>query len=126
MNKRTGLIVLAALILSACSNMPAHQPATQQPAPIEDSNGSAAPTSGGGYLPGDGPGANIPANLASIPDAEPRVEPLDPYANRPYVALGHTYVPMTKLGSFTERGIASWYGVKFNGQRTSTGATYDM
>ena len=125
MNKRTGLIVFAALILSACSGMPAHKAATQQAAPIMES-GSTPTESGGGYLPGDGPGANIPANLASVPDAVPRAEPLHPYANRPYVALGRTYVPLTKPGNFTERGIASWYGKKFDGQRTSSGEIYNM
>jgi rare lipoprotein A len=125
MNKRTGLIVFAALILSACGSSPTRQPQAQQPAPILES-GSTPAESGGGYLPGDGPGDNIPANLASIPDAVPRAEPLHPYANRPYVALGRTYVPLTKPGHFTERGIASWYGKKFNGQRTSSGEVYDM
>jgi rare lipoprotein A len=27
---------------------------------------------------------------------------------------------------FTQRGIASWYGKKFHGQKTSSGETYDM
>jgi rare lipoprotein A len=124
MNKRTSLILLATLILSACGSAPTRQPAAQQPAPILESG--STPTGSGGYLPGDGPGDNVPANLASVPDAVPRVEPLHPYANRPYVALGRTYVPMTKVGHFTERGIASWYGKKFNGQRTSSGEVYDM
>jgi peptidoglycan lytic transglycosylase len=125
MSKQTVLIVFAALVLSACSSMPAHKAETQQSAPILESGGTSA-GSGGGYLPGDGPGADVPANLASIPDAVPRVEPLHPYANRPYVALGHTYIPMTQPGNFTERGIASWYGKKFHGQRTSSGEVYDM
>ena len=125
MNKQIDLIAFAALILSACSTAPTHQPATQQAAPVLES-GSGAATTGGGYLEGDGPGANTPANLDSIPDAVPRAEPLHPYANRPYVALGRTYTPLTKPGNFTERGIASWYGKKFHGQRTSSGEVYDM
>jgi len=124
MNKRTSLILLATLILSACGSAPTRQPEAQQPAPILESG--STPTESGGYLPGDGPGDNIPANLDSVPDAVPRAEPLHPYANRPYVALGRTYVPLTKPGNFTERGIASWYGKKFNGQRTSSGEVYDM
>jgi rare lipoprotein A len=48
------------------------------------------------------------------------------YANRPYIALGKTYTPLTVAGNFKERGIASWYGKKFNGERTSSGETYDM
>jgi rare lipoprotein A len=29
-------------------------------------------------------------------------------------------------GAYTEEGVASWYGVPFNGHRTSNGETYDM
>ena len=56
----------------------------------------------------------------------PKNEPLHRYANRPYIALGKTYTPMTVVGNFKERGIASWYGKKFNGERTSSGEIYDM
>jgi len=92
----------------------ANEPATpQQPA-------------GGSYLAGDGPGANTPSNLAGIPDAVPHAEPLHRYANRPYTVLGKTYTPLTVTGTYKERGIASWYGKKFHGQRTSIGEVYDM
>jgi rare lipoprotein A len=81
---------------------------------------------GGGYSKDDGPGAEIPANLDSIPDAVPRVEPLSNAANRPYTVLGKSYVPQTKIQSFRQEGVASWYGKKFHGQKTSNGETYDM
>ena len=81
---------------------------------------------GGGYLEGDGPGTDAPANIDAIPDAVPKYEPLHRYANRPYIALGKTYVPLTITGDFKQRGIASWYGKKFNGERTSSGEIYDM
>ena len=68
----------------------------------------------------------MPPNLDEIPDAVPQNEPLHRYANRPYVALGKTYTPITVTGSFKEHGIASWYGKKFHGQRTSSGEVYDM
>ena len=77
-------------------------------------------------MPGDGPGADAPANIEAIADATPRSEPLHRYANRPYTALGKTYTPLTQTGTFKERGIASWYGKKFHGQRTSIGEIYDM
>jgi rare lipoprotein A len=80
----------------------------------------------GGYYKDDGPGANPPANLASIPDAVPRSEPLHKYANRPYEVLGKKYVPLASVQPFTQRGVASWYGKKFHGQKTSSGETYDM
>jgi rare lipoprotein A len=101
--------------------------ATSTAAPIATAGKSAATgTVGGGYLAGDGPGENAPANLDAVPDATPKAEPLHPYANRQYVALGKTYVPLDKPGGYKERGIASWYGKKFHGQRTSSGETYDM
>ena len=56
----------------------------------------------------------------------PRVEPLHKYANRPYTALGREYVPMTSLQPFRQRGIASWYGTRYHGQKTSSGELYDM
>jgi rare lipoprotein A len=80
----------------------------------------------GGYYKDDGPGANPPANLASIPDAVPRSEPLHKYANRPYEVFGKRYVPLASAQQFRQRGTASWYGKKFHGQKTSSGETYDM
>src|SRR4051794_22253020 len=75
----------------------------------------------------DGPGANPPADLASIADAEPRVEPIRPGgANKPYQALGKSFVPETRDVPFSERGLASWYGRKFHGRRTASGEVYDM
>ncbi|MEP7302714.1 MAG: septal ring lytic transglycosylase RlpA family protein [Caldimonas sp.] len=76
---------------------------------------------------GDGPGANPPPDLAGLPDAEPRVEPVRPGgANKPYQALGREYVPITRDQPVSERGLASWYGRKFHGRRTASGETYDM
>ncbi len=123
MNKQVVILALAILILSACGSAPQRQAETRgTPAPVED-HVSGAP---GGYLAGDGPGADAPANLDAIPDAVPKNEPLHRYANRPYVALGKPYTPLTAAGNHKERGIASWYGKKFHGQRTSSGETYDM
>src|SRR5690606_39969014 len=81
----------------------------------------------GGYYQDDGPGANPPADLDNIPDAVPRLEPLASGANRPYTVFGKRYVPIADSDHpYKERGIASWYGKKFHGQRTSIGEVYDM
>ena len=56
----------------------------------------------------------------------PRPEPLHRFANRPYTVFGRDYVPATSLRPYRERGVASWYGRKFHGQKTSSGETYDM
>nr|WP_227869264.1 septal ring lytic transglycosylase RlpA family protein [Nitrosospira lacus] len=80
----------------------------------------------GGYYLDDGPGDNPPADLASILDAVPRHEPLRQANMRPYVALGKSYTPMTTLESYRERGVASWYGRRYHGQKTASGEVYDM
>ncbi len=80
----------------------------------------------GGYYLDDGPGENPPANLDSIPDAVPKEEPVIPRLNKPYVALGQAYRPMPTVQSYKMRGIASWYGKRFHGKKTSSGEPYDM
>jgi rare lipoprotein A len=42
------------------------------------------------------------------------------------VVLGKEYVPNNALKPYKARGIASWYGKKFHGQKTSIGEPYDM
>ncbi len=75
----------------------------------------------------DGPEANPPAGLEGVPDAEPVVEPIRLGGpNKPYEVLGQQYVPITQDRAFTERGLASWYGRKFQGKRTSSGELYNM
>lgn len=80
----------------------------------------------GGYYLDDGPGDNPPSDLAFIPDAVPQDEPLRQANMRPYVALGKWYTPMAGLASYKERGIASWYGRRYHGQKTASGEVYDM
>lgn len=128
MSRQIAILALA-MTLAACGSTPQRKVETRDtPAPVESrvvGTAKAVPGSGG-YLAGDGPGAEVPANIDGTPDAVPRSEPLHRYANRPYVALGKTYTPLTVPGNFRERGIASWYGKKFHGQRTSSGEVYDM
>ena len=83
---------------------------------------------GGGYYEDDGPGSNPPTNaqLDAIPNAVPRIEPLANGANQPYVVFGERYVPDTSDKPFHEEGLASWYGRKFHGAKTSNGERYDM
>ncbi|MGC2166627.1 MAG: septal ring lytic transglycosylase RlpA family protein [Gallionella sp.] len=114
--------VIAALQLSACGT-PSKKKFDQPAVAVTP---SAKPIDAGGYLSGDGPGNDTPAKLDAVPDAIPKTEPLHRYANRPYVALGKTYIPLASVGTFKEKGIASWYGKKFHGQRTSVGEVYDM
>jgi rare lipoprotein A len=78
------------------------------------------------YYADDGPPEAVPDNLAQVPDAVPRDEPFHRYANRPYTVFGQTYVPVVNRDATKERGLASWYGRKFHGQKTSSGEVYDM
>lgn len=45
---------------------------------------------------------------------------------KPYKALGKWYQPVSHSHGFQQRGLASWYGKKFHGNKTSNGETYDM
>jgi rare lipoprotein A len=100
------LAALALALLAACSSAPQKRP--------------------GAYYKDDGPGERHPPNLASIPDAIPRSEPLHKYANNPYQVFGKKYVPLRSVQPFSQRGVASWYGRRFHGNKTASGETYDM
>lgn len=66
-------------------------------------------------------------NASKIPDAVPRVEPRSKYGNlESYVVRGRRYHVMKTARGFRQRGIASWYGSKFHGHRTSSGEPYNM
>lgn len=66
-------------------------------------------------------------DLSATPDAVPRDEPRSRYGNpQSYVVLGKRYYVLDSSQGFVEQGIASWYGTKFHGKRTSSGETYDM
>ena len=112
--------LLIALLVAACAG-PLHRDAPRGPA-----SSTPAPSSSGKYYLDDGPGLEPPPNLDAVPDAIPRLEPLHRAANRPYAVLGREYIPATTLQPYQERGVASWYGRKFHGQKTSIGETYDM
>lgn len=63
----------------------------------------------------------------NVPDAVPRHEPRSKSGNpKSYVVFGKRYHTLDSAQGFVERGIASWYGKKFHGRRTSSGETYDM
>jgi rare lipoprotein A len=117
---RLALPIALCITLAACGgggNVKPEKAGAAPPAPT--------PKSGGYYLD-DGPGDNPPPNIDSIADAVPRAEALSPRANRPYSALGKRYTPATEYRPYKERGVASWYGKRYHGQKTSSGEVYDM
>jgi len=113
-NRIAVLATTATALLSACAGAPPRD------------NGSLPPGKSGGYYLDDGPGANPPANLDQIPDAQPKPELIKASTARPYTAFGRTYTPMTRLAPYKERGTASWYGKRYHGQPTASGELYDM
>jgi rare lipoprotein A len=63
----------------------------------------------------------------AVPDAVPIDEPRSRYGNKsPYTVFGKSYKVMDDATGYNERGLASWYGAKFHGAKTSSGEIYDM
>ncbi len=66
-------------------------------------------------------------DIASIPEVVPEPFARTLAGNRsPYTVLGKTYHVMVTEDGYNERGIASWYGEKFHGHKTSNGEVFDM
>jgi rare lipoprotein A len=104
-------------------------PAAVPPAPTLKTEAKKPPPAirySGGFYKDDGPGDQMPADIDAIPDAVPKPEPLHRFANNPYSVFGRDYVPLRELKPYQGRGIGSWYGRKFHGQKTSSGEPYDM
>lgn len=102
---RNHFAILTFLIISACST----PRETLKPAQQD-----------GGPRPGS-------IDVSKIADAVPRDEPVSKYGNpESYVVNGRRYYVMNSNRDFVERGVASWYGEKFHGRRTSSGEIYDM
>ena len=110
--------LVVVMALASCGTAP-KQPQTAGPP-------KPPPEAFGKYYADDGPPLSVPDNLAQVPDAEPRDEPFHRFANRPYTVFGQTYVPVVNKDRTRERGLASWYGRKFHGQKTASGEPYDM
>jgi rare lipoprotein A len=66
-------------------------------------------------------------DFSKIPEPVPIAEPRSRYGNKsPYTVNGQTYRVLASAAGYRERGIASYYGSKFNGYKTSDFETYDM
>ena len=104
--RRTGLVLalLAVVLLASCSG--------KSPKVVDE--------------PADGP-STTDIKAADVADAVPRNEPLARYGNHsPYEVFGKKYSVLPSSEGYHERGVASWYGSKFHGRRTSSGEPYDM
>lgn len=68
-----------------------------------------------------------PPKAEQMRDAVPKNEPRSKYGNPSnYEVFGKTYYTLASSEGYVERGVASWYGNKFHGRRTSSGEPYDM
>ena len=66
-------------------------------------------------------------DVSKLPEPVPKVEPRALYGNKsPYSVLGQTYTVLPSPRGYVERGIASFYGNKFHGYKTSSLEEYDM
>ncbi len=119
---------LASALLGGCHGLITSTPVVERAPELQKpAKETTTPAKrGGGYYQDDGPGENAPVDLATIPDAEPKAEPLHRFANNPYTVFGQDYQPARELRAFRQSGVGSWYGRKFHGQRTSSGEPYDM
>lgn len=110
------ILVVIALGLNACSMLPEAQPSTDTPGSdrYEQEKDS-------------GPPPSEKVDIKEIPQPEPIEEEPSRYGNHsPYVVFGKTYHVLPSAEGYVAEGIASWYGSKFHGHRTSSGETYDM
>lgn len=66
-------------------------------------------------------------DAAAVRDAVPEALPPSAYGNPEYYEVfGKRYHVLPSAKGYAETGIASWYGSKFHGRRTSSGESYDM
>ena len=141
MKIRNTMIALSVLALAACAANPqkqaAHAPAkVEKPhsitgaspyAPAQEDVSKRGGMVGDLYKPGepDSVPADIP-DVDRIPEPTVRKEPRSRYGNRSYSVLGKRYQVLDSAEGYDEVGMASYYGNKFHGRRTSNLEVYDM
>lgn len=68
-----------------------------------------------------------PLNVEHLLLPMPQPETLSKYGNNAsYEVFGETYRVATSAVGYKETGLASWYGEKFHGRKTSSGDLYNM
>lgn len=106
--KQWGVLLLVSLVLAGCASAP-------------ETDHSARYTLKQDRAPAGG------FDVSGLADAEPRYEAPRTAGNRsPYTVWGKSYRVMDSNEGYVAEGIASWYGEKFHGHKTSNGETFDM
>lgn len=106
--------ILSVLVLSACTTTNIKSPGSQEP--LDRSIPDSAPTDSDRSFSDRLPG-----------EPRPKVEAKSRYGNPPYYEQdGKVYHVLDNAEGYIDVGIASWYGKKFHGRRTSSGEIYDM
>lgn len=101
-NKTATILLFSALVLQACSSSSRYK--------INQDHGPSSPV-----------------DVTEVSNAVPKSEPRSKYGNpKNYKVLGKWYSVRQSSKGYTKKGLASWYGKKFHGHRTSSGETYDM
>lgn len=67
-----------------------------------------------------------PIHPAPVPSKQLPERAKIPRTQFPYEIMGKTYYPIPSAFGFSQEGVASWYGEKFHGRRTSNGEAYNM
>jgi len=72
-------------------------------------------------------GPSHDVDVSDVSNAIPKDEPRSRAGNpKSYVVNGQRYYVRSTASGYKERGVASWYGYKFHGNKTSNGEVYDM
>jgi len=122
---RTGVRFAVALCVAALAGC-GHRHSVKPAAPSAPAPERAAGHGGRYAQDHDSTPAAVP-DVSKIAEPVPKNEPRSQYGNKsPYSVLGETYRVLPDCKDYVERGIASWYGNKFNGYTTSNFEHYDM
>lgn len=101
-NRNYCILALLTLLLAGCASKPSRYSMSQDAYPQN------------------------PPKLSSLEDAYPHIEPLSRAGNKDYTVNGKRYKVWLGIKHYQQIGMASWYGAKFQGHRTSNGDIYDM
>ncbi|MCK4842507.1 MAG: septal ring lytic transglycosylase RlpA family protein [Methylococcales bacterium] len=70
---------------------------------------------------------HVPMDVMAVRDAIPKYEKRTRAGNPgEYKVLGKSYKVLANSYGYREKGLASWYGTKFHGRKTSNGEIYNM